>query len=185
MPVTDEELMLAVRNGDLERLGVLFERYQHRLFGFGYWMLDDRVAAQDIVQEVFVRVLKYRHKYRDSGSFEAWMFQIARNACADFLKKRLTMCNVDDVPDANVLDHGHEARFRRNETLAVLREAMMKLPPDKRELIVLTRYHGLNYEQLAKLMDINVGTMRVRVHRAIKQLEEIFHQLSGEVRHAM
>src|ERR1041385_4800798 len=108
MPVTDEELMLAVRNGDLERLGVLFERYQHRLFGFGYWMLDDRVAAQDIVQEVFVRVLKYRQKYRDSGPFESWIFQITRNACSDFSKKHPSMCSVDDVPGAVMSTQGHD-----------------------------------------------------------------------------
>jgi len=61
----------------------------------------------------------------------------------------------------------------------------MQLPPEKRELIILTRYQGMTYEQLAKLKHADVGTMRVRVHRAIKQLEETFYQLSGETRHAV
>jgi len=184
-PVTDEALMLAVRDGDLERLSVLFERYHRRLYGFCYRMLDDRVAAQDVVQEVFVRVLKYRHKYRDSGSFESWLFQIARNACSDSVKKRPTAHSLDDTPIARMLDPGHQACFQHSEEIAVLRQALMQLPPEKRELIILTRYQGMTYEQLAKLKHADVGTMRVRVHRAIKHLEETFYQLSGETRHAV
>ena len=183
--VTDEALMLAVRDGDLHHLSELFERYHRRLYGFCYRMTDDRVAAQDIVQEVFLRVLKYREKYRDSGPFESWIFQIARNACSDFSKKHPSMCSVDDVPDAVKSTPGHDANFQQSEAIAVLRKALMQLPPEKRELIILTRYQGMTYEQLAKLMDADVGAMRVRLHRAIKQLEEIFFELSGERRHAM
>jgi RNA polymerase sigma-70 factor (ECF subfamily) len=180
---TDEALMLAVQNGDLERLSELFEH--RRLFGFCYRMMDDRATAQDVVQEVFVRVLKYRRTYRDNGSFESWLFQIARNACSDFLRKHPAMHSVDDVPNAAMSDPGHEARFQQSEEIAVLRQALLKLPPEKRELIILARYQGMTYAQLAKLMDADIGTMRVRLHRAIKQLEEIFYELSCEIRHEM
>jgi RNA polymerase sigma-70 factor (ECF subfamily) len=166
--VTDEALMLAVRNGDLERLSVLFERYHRRLFGFCYRMMDEPATAQDVVQEVFVRVLKYRKTYRDSGSFESWLFQIARNACNDFLKKRLTFHSVDDIPGTAMSDPGHEARYQQREEIAVLRQALRQLPPEKRELIILSRYRGMTYEQLAKLMDADAGTMRVRLHRGLR-----------------
>src|SRR5437763_17052458 len=101
-----------------DHLSELFERYHRRLFGFCYRMMDDRATAQDVVQEVFVRVLKYRKTYRDSGSFESWLFQIARNACSDFLKKRPAIQSVDDVPNTASLDPEHEARYQQSEDSA-------------------------------------------------------------------
>jgi RNA polymerase sigma factor (sigma-70 family) len=183
--LTDEALMLAVRNGDLEHLSMLFERYHRRLFAFCYRMTDDPATGQDVVQEVFVRVLKYRKTYRDSGSFESWLFQIARNVCSDFLKKRSAIHSVDELSNAAMIDPGHESRFQQSEEIAILRLALRQLPPEKRELIILARYRGMTYEQLAKVMDADTGTIRVRLHRAIKQLEEIFHKLSSEARHAV
>src|SRR5437763_16445642 len=106
-----------------DHLSELFERYHRRLFGFCYRMTDDRVTAQDGVQEVFVRVLKYRESYRDSGSFESWIFQIARNACCDFLKKHPALHSVDDVPNSAMSDPGDAASFQQGQESAVLRQA--------------------------------------------------------------
>jgi RNA polymerase sigma-70 factor (ECF subfamily) len=68
----------------VDRLAMLFDRHHRALFGFFYRMTGDRPAAEDLVQEVFVRVLKYRAAYREQGSFKAWLFRIARNARHDF-----------------------------------------------------------------------------------------------------
>ena len=76
--------MQAVRDGDVSQLGQLFERYHARLFEFLSRMTGNRVAAEDLVQDVFVRILKYRATYRDDGRFETWLFRIARNARADY-----------------------------------------------------------------------------------------------------
>jgi RNA polymerase sigma-70 factor (ECF subfamily) len=86
--VTDEALMRAVRDGDVAQLGTLFERYHVPLFDFLVRMTGDRTAAEDLVQDIFMRVLKYRSTFRDAGSFETWLFRIARNARADYFRKR-------------------------------------------------------------------------------------------------
>ena len=86
--VTDEILMIAVRDGDLAKLGLLFERYHTALFDFLSRTTGDRAAAEDLVQDVFVRILKYRRTYRDHSCFETWMFRIARNSRADHFRKR-------------------------------------------------------------------------------------------------
>src|ERR1044071_8050137 len=90
MTATDETLMHAVREGDLAKLGSLFDRYHLPLFDFLNRMTGNRHAAEDLVQEVFLRVLKYRASYRDGSPFEPWVFRIARNARADYFSARDT-----------------------------------------------------------------------------------------------
>ena len=86
--VGDEEIMLQVRNGAGEILGVLFDRYQMPLFNFYTRLTANRAVSEDLVQEVFLRILKYRHTYTPGNSFRTWMYQIARNARADHLRKQ-------------------------------------------------------------------------------------------------
>src|SRR6202008_2396734 len=85
---TDEGLMLAVKNGDVARLGILFDRHHRALFDFFSRMTGSRTAAEDLVQDVFFRILKYRQTFCDESRFRAWMFRIARNARFDYFKRR-------------------------------------------------------------------------------------------------
>src|SRR5687767_15977962 len=80
--------MQAVRDGEVGKLGVLFERHHVAVFDFLCRMTGDRTAAEDMVQDVFVRMLKYRASFRDDGRFDTWMFRIARNARADYFRVR-------------------------------------------------------------------------------------------------
>jgi RNA polymerase sigma factor (sigma-70 family) len=179
--VTDELLMRAVRAGDCGQLGALFERYHAALFDFLCRTTGDRSAGEDLVQDVFVRILKYRHTYRDDSCFETWLFRIARNARADFFRRRAAGRTVD-------LEHAEPAAdapdpvlgLQRTADTARLQRALMRLPEDKRELLVLARYRNLRYEQIAQLLEIEVGAVKVRVHRALKQLRDVFEQLSNE-----
>ena len=177
--MTDEALMLAVRNGELDHLTPLFQRYCRPLFGFFCRMSGDRVIAEDLVQDVFVRVLKYRHTYQDDGAFEAWLFRIARNAYYDAVRKRPALEHIDDDIDVAAKGPSPGQRLEQDDDVARLRESLRRLPPDKREVIILARYRGLTHEQLGTLMGVDAGAMRVRVHRALKQLGEIFHELGG------
>src|SRR5881394_1762313 len=86
MSETDENLMLAVRNGDVSKLGVLFDRHHRALFDFFVRMTGRRNVADDLVQDVFFRILKYRRTFRDESWFRAWMFHIARNARVDYYR---------------------------------------------------------------------------------------------------
>src|SRR6185295_20196098 len=87
MEPTDLELMLAVRNGNLEKLGILFDRHQQSLFNYFYRLSGDAASSDDLVQEVFLRMLKYRRSFRQDSQFRAWMYQIARAARIDRFKK--------------------------------------------------------------------------------------------------
>src|SRR6185312_228619 len=106
MSVNDEALMSAVRGGDLAQLGPLFDRYHVPLFDFLSRMTGNRHVAEDLVQEVFLRVLKYRATYRDGARFEPWVFSIARNARADYFAKRDAALPLSDealeAPDSTL-----------------------------------------------------------------------------------
>ena len=88
--------MLKVKDGNLDKLGLLFERYKKPLFGFFYNMNKDAELSEDLVQNVFLRILKYRYLFRGEGDFKTWMFHIARNVMNDHYRKN-KFKNTDDV----------------------------------------------------------------------------------------
>jgi RNA polymerase sigma-70 factor (ECF subfamily) len=179
--VTDEELMLAVRDGDVAKLGLLFERYHLVLFDFLSRMTGNRTAAEDLVQDIFVRILKYRATYRDDGRFETWLFTIARNARADYFRGRLPMDPIaGEALEKPETAPGPASQFEHGREVIRLKRALMMLRDDKRELIVLARYRDLTHEQIGSLLGVDAGTVKVRLHRAVRELRDIFLELSDE-----
>ena len=173
--------MRAVRDGDVGQLGVLFERYHGPVFDFLSRMTGDRLAAEDMVQDVFMRILKYRATYRDGGSFETWLFRIARNARADYFRQRPPVDALgDDVLERPETQPGPARRLEAARERDRLRRALMQLREDKRELLVLARYRDMKYEQIADILGIEVGAVKVRVHRALRELREIFLEMKDE-----
>ncbi|MDF9827679.1 RNA polymerase sigma factor (sigma-70 family) [Ereboglobus sp. PH5-10] len=173
----DHALMLAVRDGDIDRLGELFERHHRRLYAFCAQLTRQPAAAEDIVQNVFHRILKYRHTYRDNGNFTAWMYHLARNCAADFFQKQSTAPVPVDPGDL----HAHassesppDARAAQTDDLALLRAALDRLPVEHREIIVLSRLQNLGHREAARILDCSVGAAKVRAHRALKALRETY-----------
>jgi len=180
MDQTDEALMLRVRDGDVAKLGVLFERHHAALFQFFRRMTGNRPAAEDLVQDVFFRILKYRRTFRDDSRFTAWMFHIARNARHDYFNKRPQTVSEPETSleraGASIVPH---EQMECEADSALLEQALSELREDKRELLVLARYQELKYSEIAELLGVDIGTVKVRVHRAVKELRDIFLRLSG------
>ena len=171
--------MQQVKDGDLRKLAVLFERHHRALFQFfARCSGGNREQSEDLVQEVYFRILRYRHTYDVKQSFTAWMYQIARNAKIDQLQKRRpeTPHENDDIPsNAMRIDE----KLSRSQELDLLRRALDKLPEDKREVLVMCRYQELKYEEIAKILGIEVGAVKVRVFRPVRALAEIYTELAG------
>jgi RNA polymerase sigma factor (sigma-70 family) len=174
--LSDEELMSQVRSGVGEMLGVLFERYHVPLFNFYLKLTGERTVSEDLVQEVFFRILKYRHSYRTDTPFRAWMYQIARNARVDHLRKRRpeTSWEPEMSPAVAPVDTAEQSQ----EAL-LLHSALMRISEDKREVLILSRFQDLKYEEIAQLLGCEVGTVKTRVHRALQELRQVFQQLAG------
>jgi len=176
----DNDLMMRVRDGEVAQLGVLFERHQNMLYNFFLRMSSNREASQDLVQEVFLRILRYRHTFRGESKFTVWMYSIARNAYADHFRKRKKETPVDiealERTSADPLPH---ETLEQEQEIAMLRRALDKLASEKREVLLMSRFQDLKYHEIAEILQCPVGTIKARVHWALKDLKKIFDQLSG------
>ena len=183
---TDDELMQRVRDGDAAPLGVLFERYQVPLYNFFLRLTGRTAVSEDLVQEVFLRVLKYRHTYRGQSQFRTWLYQIARNARADHYRKRWRETELDDEKGRAVPSNEPSVHdvLEGSQQAELIRQALQRLPEDKREVLVLSRYQDLRYEDIGRLLGCTEGTVKVRVHRAMKELRAAYDALLREHRAA-
>ena len=173
----DEELMSQVRSGVGEMLGVLFDRYQMPLFNFFYKLTANRTTSEDLVQEVFYRILKYRQSYRPGTPFRAWMYQIARNARVDHFRKRRPEVSWEPEIEPAVIP-GDSAQ--QNQETQMLYRALLQMPEEKKEVLILSRFQEMKYEEIASVLKCEVGTVKVRVYRAMRELSDRFFALSGE-----
>ena len=181
--MTDKDLMFAVRNGDLEKLSMLFERYKKKLYNYFLRLTYQPQESEDMVQEVFLKMLKYRHTYSGEGLFTTWMFQIAHNTFYDSIKKNRKSRNnqpideiVENIPDDNDLNKS----IKDKEDMKILKKAILKLKETEREVLILSRFQNMKYEEIAALMNCAVGTVKSRVFHAIKNLKKIYFELAGE-----
>jgi RNA polymerase sigma factor (sigma-70 family) len=184
---TDETLMAQVRDGDLRKLALLFERHHRPVYNFFRHMNGDPDLSEDLTQEVFFRILRYRRSYDDKRPYSAWMYQIARNTNIEAAQKRKGELRLVPNPDdeSDPLDTasqkpGIEETLGRLQEITLLRRAMDRLPTDKRELLVLSRFQNLKYESIAQILGCDVGAVKVRVFRAVRSLGQIYLELSGE-----
>jgi RNA polymerase sigma factor (sigma-70 family) len=176
---TDHELMAAVARGDVASMSGIYEHRNRALFRFFYRLTGRQAPAEDLTHEVFLRMIRYRHTYQAGDGFEAWMYRIARNAFADYVKKtRLEMPAVEGEMEA--VESANPSQFEslaKQQDLATLHRALGRLPEDKRELILLSRFQGLSYEQIGRIIGCETGTVKVRVFRAVKEMGRIYGDL--------
>jgi len=170
--------MLKVKSGDLDKLGLLYERHKKRLFGFFYNLNHNPSLSEDLVQNVFVRMLRYRNSYSGEGSFVAWMFSMARNVRYDHFKKNgpihtdLTQVEYK-IEDDNTVDR----QMDRKDNVSLIQRAMMKLEEDKREILVLSKFKEMKFSDIGSLLGCSEGAAKVKAHRALKELKQIVHEM--------
>ena len=175
--MTDEQLMLAVKAGNLDRMSVLFERYHKRLYNFFYKVNYNQLLSEDLTQNVFEKIIRYRNSYSQHYAFKSWMFQIARNARIEHFKKYGSK-RTEDL-DLSHLDLGEDTvsiAIDKQEQMVFLKKAMTQLNEEQREILMLTRYQGMKYRAVGTLLGCSEGAVKVKVYRAIKQLRQIYLQ---------
>jgi RNA polymerase sigma-70 factor (ECF subfamily) len=164
---TDETVMIAVREGAFAELETLFDRHHLALYEFFYRMTGDRAASESLVQDVFCRILKFRDTFRDESRFKSWLFRIARNAHHEAFRRK----SIRKVSPA-------ATDVVRKDKSAALRDALLKLPEDRRELVVFSQYHQMTPEEIAELLDVDLPVAEVGVHRAMMELRDLYRTLS-------
>lgn len=177
---SDNALMLKVKEGDLDKLGLLFERYNRRLYRFFYRLTHRRDVSEDLVQSVFERILKYRNSYTSNGPFSTWIFQIARNLQIDHYRSNKNGEELDDFIDWDQLegtDFESEQEQQEKEELKLLHQALDQLDDTKKQTLILSRFEGFKYKEIAEIMDCSESAVKVRIFRALNELEVVVNEL--------
>lgn len=178
--LSDEDLMALVQEEKLNYMEVLFGRYQKRIYNYFLKCTLDPDVSQDLAQITFIRVMKYRASFNASRGFEGWLFQIARNLVKDHFRKMKVYRDqfnlAATLPEpASAGGHAGEGDAgEQQEREELLYKAMAKLDPDKRELLVLAKFQGMKYEQIAELREMTVSAVKVQVHRTIAKLRNLY-----------
>ncbi|MEM9647443.1 MAG: RNA polymerase sigma factor [Bacteroidota bacterium] len=163
--------MEKVSAGNLDLLKVLFERYHRYVYNYLYKMSGDAMLSEDLTQDVFYKLIKYRSSYKN-GAFVSWLFSIARNNLKSYYTRNHRLhVDIENISHKTV-DDGME----KNEELSQLQLALGKLNESDRELIVLNRYQEIKYEQLATIVGSTPGAVKTRVSRAMKKLKELYFE---------
>lgn len=176
---SDNALMLKVKEGQLDKLSLLFERYKKPLYGFFYGMCRDGDLSEDLVQNVFYRILKYRYLFRGEGDFKTWMFHIARNVRHDdFRKNKIkTKDPLENWENTLISEENKIAEIQQDEELKLLAMAMDRLPDDKREVLLLSRYQEKKYKEIGEIIGCSEAAVKVKVFRALQELRTVYKQL--------
>ncbi|WDF75903.1 RNA polymerase sigma factor [Mucilaginibacter sp. KACC 22773] len=178
--LSDNTIMLRVKAGDLDRMGLLFQRHYRALYGFLFHMTYQREASEDMVQIVFYKMLRYRSSFTGEGEFMAWMYQIARNVLKDNAKKGGKQGVYQDISElADRLPGGTSAdeHLEKKQANAGLYNAMEKLSDDNREILTLSRFQELKYQEIGQILGITEGAAKVRAFRAMQELKDIYAKM--------
>ena len=172
---SDESLMARLQAGEQDALRVLYERHARSLYNFAHRLLMDPAAAEEALQETFLRIYRERAAFRPRATFRTWAFTIARNLCLDILRAASRSAEVprDPLPEAadpapTPLEH-----LDRAERDKKLRRALGELSDEDREVLLLSRYHGLRYRQIAAIVGASEDAVKMRAHRALARLRKL------------
>jgi RNA polymerase sigma-70 factor (ECF subfamily) len=189
---TDEQLMLLCQEGHNEALEELFRRYSRPLYHYVYRQIANSDTASDLVQEIFLRIYTHRKRYRPTSNFSYWLYRIAHNLCVDE-KRRYWNRNV--IESSNVGSPENEMDFmelqstpskdgadllQEKEMEQLIRDAIDKLSEEQRQVMLMHKYQGMAYRDIAEVLGISTESVKQRAYRAHMRLRELLKPLLKE-----
>jgi RNA polymerase sigma-70 factor (ECF subfamily) len=181
--VTDEQLIQWVADGDTSCLATLFERHHKAVYQFCLQLTRHPAQSEDLVQDVFIRILRKAGSFRGDGLFKAWMFNIARNITLDQIRKskRQNSESLDEeMMNRSLTDQRSAERSAAGtQKMNLVMQALAILPEAAQQVIWLGRFQFENYDELGQALGCNAGTARVRMHRAMALLNSTYTSING------
>jgi RNA polymerase sigma-70 factor (ECF subfamily) len=169
---TERDLIARAQQGDKQAFGELVLRHRQGVINVVYRMCGDANLAEDVAQDAFVRAWQHLCSYRPHSPFRNWVYRIAANAALDVLRAEKETADVDSLPLPATGD-GPDALAERNERAEAVRRAVMALPPSSRAALVLREYEGLQYQEIADVLGIPIGTVMSRLSYARGRMAEL------------
>ena len=167
----DGELLGRVREGDRSAFNQLVLKYRNRVMGVAARMLGDRAEAEDLAQDVFVKVYRSLGKFHGDALFSTWLYRVTANSCLNHRKKRQREWRLkEELTDFEPLradpPSNPHSLLENKQLRAQLERAMRALPEEQRMVLILRDVEGLSYEEIAECLGVELGTVRSRLHRA-------------------
>lgn len=180
--LSDQELMRIVQAGDLSPASEIYDRYSGRIYNFALRFLKNSEAAEDATQEVFVKMIRHASQFQGDAKLSTWLFSITANWCRDFLRKADNKSKESDDVLVNLpapIEQSPDRNLEQRENEVRIQRALKALTPEQREAILLSRYQGLSYAEIAQISGCSEGAVKTRVFRAMETLKKA---LLGEAR---
>lgn len=182
----DIALMERVKNGDDAAFEELVARHSQTIYKLAYRFLFDPQEAEDITQEVFLRVYRAAGTYTPKAKFSTWLYTITKNICFNELRKKksVTVYSIEDemLPELPSSDASPVVKLEEAEVRQRVLDAVKALPANLRISVLLLKYHGLSYEEVADILGCTVNAVKLRVHRAKKYLAKSIGYISEETK---
>ena len=176
---SDSDLVRELRQGSDHAFAALYERYKLPVFRYCLKMLRDVDAAKDVVQTVFLRMYEHRDDLVFADRFKAWIFAIARNHCFTHLRTRgRTMELKEEVEQEG--EAGAEDQLAQRDEAEMVREAIGKLGPEDREVVLLREYENLSYKEIAEVVGVTESAVKSRLFKARRRLYDLLKPLLRE-----
>ena len=185
MFVSDEDLMMKCREGDIGAFELLVRRYQNPLINYIHRFIDDYHRAEDLSQETFLRVFKSASRYKPTASFKSWLYTIATNLCRNEIRNRSRRNTyfleelVEEGEDVYHTEIMRDTRYlpdvllEKKEQRQIIRKTLAQLPDNQRIALTLVTYQDLRYEEVAEILGCSVGAVKALIHRARQKMKKL------------
>jgi RNA polymerase sigma-70 factor (ECF subfamily) len=187
LSAADQELIADCLGGDTTAFGALVRRYQDRLFNTVYRMVGNADDAQDVVQEAFLSAYQSLHGFKGDSLFFTWLYRIAVNTAISYKRKQRTALSLDggkngehaiEPTDPSAVGRpGHAMEQAEQERR--IQQALNRLSPEHRAVLIMKDMEGQKYEAMADILNVPIGTIRSRLHRARFELRELLEKDDG------
>ncbi len=184
--LTDKEVIKRILDGEINDFAILVRKYQKGIYNYALRMVGHEEEARDLAQDIFVAAYKGLRGFRGESKFSTWLFRIAINQTKNRIKYLRRRHFFDDeqhtsetreTPDAFATLSGSEDNpeeaFLKKDFNSLIMEGLMELPPEARQIIILRDIEDFSYEELSQIMELNLGTVKSRLHRARHALRKL------------
>ncbi len=173
MTATDEDIMNLVAGGEISKASILFDRYHVNVYSYLLKVNRDKMLAEDLTQNVFEKMIKYKSSFDGKKSFKAWLFTIVRNANIDHHRKRKYDSLDDSYLEVKTGECDAQEQLETKEGNEQLMAAINMLPEEEKELLILSKFERMKYAEISSMIGITESAIKVKVHRSIKKLRKI------------
>ncbi len=171
--LSDEYIMEKVKQGNLDYLAIIFDRYNNQVLNYFFRMSHDYENSRDLTQSLFFRLIKYKKSFKQSMTFKNWLFIMAKNILIDYFNKKYKNIVNQEYILKEIYNNKKDDQEEKDKSLFA---AISKLPLEYKELIILSKFCKYKNDELAEIYDSSIASIKNKLYRALIKLKEIYFE---------